>query len=398
MPPRAAQMNDVALCANDVLRNDVGLRPMKLRFAQTDTPSAQFPSNALQSPRFYDILTAKGGGEMKKIIYIFLFLSMLVLSSCSALNEGILMPNIQIDHIFENDTWLVVEDRLINKIDGTVYWLEINRNIAIPGVTEFYSDSQNVYKYEFEESLLKQYTFLRVYAQSLTPLYYEYVITFSYDGEEIARSCISDLLTEEEMQKEYANKSQGIEDFRFYVFSSEAGYIWDGFTSINKEETSAEKRAILDFAENLYKSQNDGSYCIMEGLAKPMNDEIWFSTAGSNRRDSVKADSLISGIRETQITAYNRETNDFRTVFKYDKKKTQIIDFDENGAYILDSNGKFGYVDFETRKLTVIYDFPGVDTIFITDKYICVKYQLNGYTYFVYEKGGSVVANDSSLD
>ena len=29
-------MNDVALRANDVLRNDVGLRPMMLRYAQTD--------------------------------------------------------------------------------------------------------------------------------------------------------------------------------------------------------------------------------------------------------------------------------------------------------------------------------------------------------------------------
>ena len=28
-------MNEVALRANDVLRNDVGLRPMMLRFAQT---------------------------------------------------------------------------------------------------------------------------------------------------------------------------------------------------------------------------------------------------------------------------------------------------------------------------------------------------------------------------
>jgi len=33
-------MNEVALRANDVLRKDVGLRPMMLRFAQTDTPSA----------------------------------------------------------------------------------------------------------------------------------------------------------------------------------------------------------------------------------------------------------------------------------------------------------------------------------------------------------------------
>ena len=36
LPPHAAQMNDVALRANDVLRNDVGLRPMMLRFAQTE--------------------------------------------------------------------------------------------------------------------------------------------------------------------------------------------------------------------------------------------------------------------------------------------------------------------------------------------------------------------------
>ena len=36
-------MNDVALRANDVLRNDVGLRPMMLRFAQTDFPRPFLP-------------------------------------------------------------------------------------------------------------------------------------------------------------------------------------------------------------------------------------------------------------------------------------------------------------------------------------------------------------------
>ena len=336
---------------------------------------------------------------MKKLICIFLLLSMLVLSSCSVLNEGILMPNIQIDHIFENDTWLVVEDRLINKIDGTVYWLEFDRNISISETTQVYRDSVNSYKYEFLESSVKEYTFLRTYLKNtMTDVYYECVITYNYEGKEIDRFYIGEALTREKMRELYQERSFDIEAFSFYVLGNGTGYIRDRFTSITKEETSAEKRAILDFAENLYKSQDDGSYCIMEGLAKPMDDEIWFSTSGSNRRDSVKADPLISGISENQITAYNRETNELRTVFKYDKKKTQIIDFDELGAYILDSSGKFGYVDFETRKLTVIYDFPGVDTIFITDKYICVKYQLNGYTYFVYEKGGSVVANDSSLD
>jgi hypothetical protein len=182
------------------------------------------------------------------------------------------------------------------------------------------------------------------------------------------------------------------------VLGSGAGRIRDRFTSIPKEETRSEKQAILTFAENLYEAQIDGYYYHMDGLAKPMGKEIWFSTSGSNRQDSVKADPLISGIRENQITAYNREKNEFRTVFEYDKKRTQIIDFDENGAYILASNGQFCYVDFETKKQTAIYEFPGIDHIFITDQYIYVKYQRNGRTYFVYEKGGDVIANDSSLD
>ena len=42
-------MNEVALRANDVLRNDVGLRPMMLRFAQTDfsQPLAPRPQGVL---------------------------------------------------------------------------------------------------------------------------------------------------------------------------------------------------------------------------------------------------------------------------------------------------------------------------------------------------------------
>lgn len=335
---------------------------------------------------------------MKKLIGIILLISMLLLPSCATLTEGILMPNIRIDHTFENDTWLVVEDRLINKIDGTSYLLELDSNITIPEAYDIRRDSVNSYKYEFLESSVKEYIFLSAYwKNSTTAVYYECVITYNYEGKETDRFYIGEALTKEKMQELYQSRSIDIEAFSFYVLGNGAGRIWDRFTSITKEETSAEKRAILNFAENLYESQSDGAYYQIEGLAKSMGDEIWFSTSGTNRL-SVKADPLISGIRENQITAYNIETNEFRTVFEYDKKRTQIIDFDENGAYILDSNGKFGYVDFETKKLTEIHEFSGIDRIFVTDKYICVKYQLNGYTYFVYEKGGDVIANDSSLD
>ena len=331
---------------------------------------------------------------MKKIICIFLLLSMLVLSSCSVLDEGILMPNIQIDHTFENDTWLVVEDQLINKIDGTVYWLKPNDDATLPiGVAEFYYGGTVVYDCEFEESTVKLHTFL-----TDCSVYYECVFTFDYEGKEIDRFYAGNLLSREDVQILYQERIHDIEAFSFYVLDGGYGYISNKYKSVAKKDTSAEKQAILNFVENMYNEQADEKYYMIDGLAKPMGDEIWFSISGSNRLDSVKAEPLISGIRESRIVAYNRETKEFRTVFECNQKRVQIIDFDENVAYILDSNGKFGYVDFETRKLTVIYDFPGVDTIFITDKYICVKYQLNGYTYFVYEKGGSVVANDSSLD
>jgi hypothetical protein len=310
------------------------------------------------------------------------------------LNEGILMPSIKIDRTFENDTWLVVEDRLINKIDGTVYWLKPNDDAILPtGVAEFYYGGTVVYDCEFEESTVKLHTFL-----TDCSVYYECIFTFDYEGKETDRLYVGDPLSREEVQVLYQEKTHDIEAFSFYVLGNGAGRIWDRFTSITKEETSAEKRAILNFAENLYESQSDGAYYQIEGLAKSMGDEIWFSMSGTDRRDSVKADPLISGIRENQIVSYNRATNEFRTVFEYDKKRAQIIDFDKNGAYILDSNGKFSFVEFETKKSTMIHAFSGIDHITVNDKYIFVKYQLNGYTCFVYEKGGAVIANDSSLD
>ena len=329
---------------------------------------------------------------MKKLICIILLILMLVLSSCSVLNEGILMPSIRIEHTFENDTWLVVEDQLINKIDGTVYWLKPNDDATLPvGVADFFYGGTIVYDCEFEESAVKLHTFLTDCFR-----YYECVITYNYEGKEINRFYIGEALNREETRELYQERSLDTEAFSFCVLPCGSGHISNRFTSIDKEETSSENRAILTFAENLHESQIDGYNYHMHGLAKPMGNEIWFSTSGSSRLDFRKALPLISGISENQITAYNRETNEFRTVFKYDKKRTQIIDFDENGAYILASNGKFGYVDFETKKITSIYKFPDVDHIVINDKYICVIYQRNGYEYFVYKKGGYVIANDHS--
>jgi hypothetical protein len=54
-------MNEVALRANDVLRNDVGLRPMMLRFAQTDFPPPFSPSGLEKHRKMCYNKTTKGG-------------------------------------------------------------------------------------------------------------------------------------------------------------------------------------------------------------------------------------------------------------------------------------------------------------------------------------------------
>ncbi len=338
---------------------------------------------------------------MKKFIVVFLLiLTMLPLfSACSFWGGGIEVPTVKIDYTYENDKWLVIDDRLINKIDGTVHWLDLNRDIAIEGVADFYSDSANVYKYEFEESLLKQYTFLRVYPEnSRDVMYYEYVITFNYDGKETERSQISELLTKEEMQKEYGNRTQSIEAFGFCVLSGGNGFVSDRFGLVDKENASDEERIVLDFAEDLYEMESNGGYYSIDGIARPIGNKLWFSTAGTNSRDNLRADPAIGGISETKITSYDFTTKEFETVFEHNEKETLIIDFDEKGAYLLSSSGRLSYVEFETKKQTELYEFSSIYDVTVTDKYICVKYRLNGYSYFVYEKGGSVVANDSALD
>ena len=331
---------------------------------------------------------------MKKIICVILLTLTIALSSCSALKEGILMPNIRTDRVFENDTWLVVEDQLINKIDGTVYWLKPNDDATLPiGVADFYYGGTDVYDCEFEESTVKLHTIL-----TDCSVFYECVFTFDYEGNETDRFYVGGPFSRKEALALYQEKTHDVKAFSFCVLDGGYGYISNRYKSVAKKDTSAEKQAILNFAENIYNEQADEKYYMIDGLAKPVGNEIWFSISGSNRLDSVKAEPLISDICESQIVAYNRETKEFRTVFECNQKRVQIIDFDENVAYILDSNGEFGCVNLETKKTTSIHEFSGIDHITVNDEYIFVKYRCNGYTYFVYETGGSIIANDSSLN
>ncbi len=329
---------------------------------------------------------------MKKLISIILLMSMmmLALSSCSSLGFGTSMPNLETYAAFEDDTWLIIDHFLINKQDQTVCLLEANTDTDnLPAeVWDFYYYGPYAYKYVFEESSFKEYTYLKASStKSGETLYYECVLTYSYEGKEIERSYIGEALTEKEMQDAYKNNPSNVDTFYF-----EVDMLW----KYNKEEyEDLEKQAVLDYAEDLYEAQLIESSTVV-GLAKPMDDETWFSVVVSKDSNFNSGEPLFGGIHKSEIKAYNAETNKFETIYKYDKKGNQIIDFDENGMYILDSKGNFSYVDFESGKSMWIYKLSGrIYSFTITDKYICAYHggAVNGDV-FVYEKGASVIADD----
>ena len=177
---------------------------------------------------------------MKKIICVILLTLTIALSSCSALKEGILMPNIRTDRVFENDTWLVVEDQLINKIDGTVYWLKPNDDATLPiGVAEFYYGGTVVYDCEFEESTVKLHTIL-----TDCSVFNECVFTFDYEGNETDRFYVDGPFSREKALALYQEKTHDVKAFSFCVLDGGYGYISNRYKSVAKKDTSAEKQAI----------------------------------------------------------------------------------------------------------------------------------------------------------
>ena len=338
---------------------------------------------------------------MKTRIFSLLLLLVILLSSCSVFEKETFMPTVRVGYAFENDTWLIIEDRLIRKEDGTVLWLEMDKDQKIPGTYATYVEAcaeRAAYRYVFNEASFEQYTFLTAYGNIyLSTYYYECVVTYGYDGKEIGRTAISGPLTKEEMQAAYRSKASDLCAFAFSVLKTGSGYVRSRLGFIDKKDAAAREQAVLTFAQDLRQTNADGEYYITEGIARHMGEKVWFATNESNRHDDLRILPLINGIRESLITAYDPEAEEFETFFTCEN--AQVIDFDEKGAYVFDVSKRLTYVDFDTGATTEIYQIPTlIDYITVTDKYIFINYYQNGKTFFVYEKGSGIIANDSSLD
>ena len=72
---------------------------------------------------------------------------------------------------------------------------------------------------------------------------------------------------------------------------------------------------------------------------------------------------MFSGVKQTEIFSYDPQTKKFESVFKYDKNKTIIVDFDENGAYTFDDKGRLSYYDF-ISKTSVLIEVKTLTSLF----------------------------------
>ena len=341
--------------------------------------------------------------KIKNTCRLFLVVSILIFSilftSCANLGWATVMPQLNINKQFENSAWLVIDNLLINKNDGSVCVLSPNKDATILGIDNIYYHGPYTYKIEFEDDTFKLYTFLQAnyYSKESNEfiyVFYDCVFIYNYKGCEVNRMYLSDALTKEQAVALYELRFDETE-----AFSYEIDILWENHKDENKSEA---QQQVLEFIENLYGNSSKRIKTIT-GNAKIIDDEIWFSVNLFPNTHFNSGDALVSGIKRAEIKSYNPGTGEFQSVYKHNKKNEAIVDFDKNGFYTFDSDSNLKYFDIDSNKSTLIYTFPyrmpetthAVYSFDITDNYICVSYEdgEKGHYYLVYKKSEGIIAN-----
>ena len=322
---------------------------------------------------------------------IFILIFSILLTSCSSLGFGTTMPTLDIQSEFENDNWLIIDNVLINKTNNKIYPLEPDTNATIEGISNVFYHGPYTYNVEFDENTFKLYTFLKTYYpdDDLVYAFFDCVFTYDYEGHEVDRTYLSELLTEEQVLSLYNTRFNKTDAFSFAVDA-----LWK-YNEDNDENNSISKQEILEHIEALYNnSKNDIN--TISGIAKTVGDDVWFSATISPNGHYNSGSPLLNGIRHSTVKRYNPTSKEIKIVFDYNEKNEAIIDFDENGLYTFDKDGNLKYFDIESKKSTLIHKFLGTVSYFeITNKYIGTGYEdgETGYYYFAYEKGGTIIAD-----
>lgn len=337
---------------------------------------------------------------LRKIKCCFLIIVVVISSFflCSCILFDTQLPSLYFDDAtFENDTWLVWREMLVNKHDGEIYELTYDKDPTIEGMASIYERSHfsRIYNAEFEEDSFKLYSFLVAYyypepSKELTYAYFETVFTYDYQGNEIERSYLSDALSEQEYLSCFKQKSN-----KPYGFSFQIDYY-------NKDELESDdpiEQNVLKYAADTFEQLDDEFDKTVIGTAKAIDDEIWFSIIVCPYRGFDIDVPFVSGVEKSVIMSYNPESKEFRKVFEYKEKNQAIVDFNKTGFYIYDEDENLNFYHIESKTSTNIHSFSNeklsLSYFVATEKYIVAKYEAEGRTsgLFVYEKENGIVAN-----
>lgn len=307
----------------------------------------------------------------KRIISAILVILILLLSisSCYSLFAEIGMPNILIMPTFENDTYLIISNKLINKKEKTSLKI-LPKSLN----AEYYCEIKTIYNVEFFEDYFNVYLSM---SDSSVPYnnggYCDYTVTWGYDGKEIARE-----LTRRDID---IIKLKSKNEISFYLSNipPSTSYYPDKPTEIKN---------IMDFLNERYKT-DDSKTRYLSSVTTKTNNTVWFSASVSDEIGFPHANPLINGIDKSEIFTYNSNTKEFNLIYTYNKKNEQIIELDKNGFYTLTTKKKIKYIDLETKKSTNICTLTiGHQNIYLTDKYILIE---SHNDFFLYQKNGDLI-------
>lgn len=301
---------------------------------------------------------------------------------------------------FDDDKWLLIDNMIINKNDNTVHLLDPDGDATIDGIADIFYHGPYTYSVEFEDNAFRLYTFLETYyypegSDKSARAFFDCVFTYDPDGHETDRTYLSEPLTKQEMLSLYNSRYTQSENFSFAVDA-----LWE-YDKDEYEYISSAEQVILEYAENIYNesiiNESLSGLITVAGTAKTSGDDILFSVTVIPKILFPSGNPILDGISKSEIIRYDSESEEFESVFEYNKMNSMIVDFDGNGLYIFDNNRVLKYFDIESGETTSIHKFAGqVYSFEITDNYIGATYEDNetGYCFFAYEKGNAIVADD----